>query len=79
MISVQTLLTLVCDPAKSGIKYDLRLSYYTKVAEYANIYAMPHLKWGGNYDRKFTPSLPKEHVHLNVIVRCDSNDNILDN
>ena len=75
----QNLLTPVCDPSKSGIVDDPRVPYYTKVAEYTNIYAMAHLKWGGSYTRKFTPSLPEEHVHLDGMFSRNYNDNVLDN
>ena len=75
----QNLLTPVCEPSRSGIKDDPRLPYYTQVSEYTNLYAIAHLKWDGSYGRKFTSSIPKEYVHPDGIISCNSNDQVTDN
>ena len=63
------MITPVYDPDNSGVTDDPRLPYYAKVAGYTNIYTKAHLKWGGSYGRKFTQSLPREHMHLDDIVK----------
>merc|ERR1712194_647482 len=69
----------VCDPAKSNIEDDPRLPYYTSVANFTNLYALGKLEWNGSYGRKFAPSTPEEHVHLDGIVSRNKNDQLMDN
>ena len=73
------LLLPVCDPAKSNIADDPRLPYYTSVANFTNLYALGKLEWNGSYGRKFSPSIPEEHVHLDGIVSRNKNDQLMDN
>ena len=59
----------ICDTEKSGVKKDGRLSYYSKVEEWSNLYAY-QIGLGGSYGHEFKSVSIKEILkHDGCIVR----------
>ena len=70
------LMVPMCDPSKSGVHRDPRMSFYDDVAKHTNIYAINNKNCGGTYGHKFRNTTAEELVNWDGIVARNRNKDV---